>query len=178
MLAERERRLELLLERVDAQRLEPPRLAAEPRRVSEPLQRAGRATARAPRRRRPRPRAHRPRERGARLPEQLLEPQRVHARRGQRVAVGRRDDRLVPERGAQTRHVVLHGVPRRRGQILSPQSVDQLVDVTTRPLPKGEQREQRMRLLPLDGHRASAGSTSKGPRSRISSGSLMRTPTG
>jgi hypothetical protein len=33
MLAERERRLELLLESVDSQRLQPPRLAAEPGRI-------------------------------------------------------------------------------------------------------------------------------------------------
>ena len=39
MLAERERRLELLLESIDSQRLQPPRLAAEPRRLGQPLQR-------------------------------------------------------------------------------------------------------------------------------------------
>ncbi len=39
MVSERERRLELLFERVDSKRLEPPRLGAEPGRVREPVQR-------------------------------------------------------------------------------------------------------------------------------------------
>ena len=38
MLPERERRLEPLLERVDAQRLQPPRLGAQPLRLGQPLQ--------------------------------------------------------------------------------------------------------------------------------------------
>ncbi len=39
MLAERERRLELLFQRINPKRLEPPRLGAEPVRVDEPVQR-------------------------------------------------------------------------------------------------------------------------------------------
>ena len=39
MLAKRQRRLELLLERINMQRLEPPRLSAEPRHVSKAVQR-------------------------------------------------------------------------------------------------------------------------------------------
>ena len=39
MLAERKQRIELLLESIDSQRLQPPRLAAEPRRLGQPLQR-------------------------------------------------------------------------------------------------------------------------------------------
>ena len=39
VFSERERRLELLFERVDSKRLEPPRLRAEPRSVGEPVQR-------------------------------------------------------------------------------------------------------------------------------------------
>ena len=39
MLSQRERRLELLFERVDSKRLEPPRLRAEPGSVGEPVQR-------------------------------------------------------------------------------------------------------------------------------------------
>ena len=74
MLAEREPDLEVLLERVDVQRLEPARLGAEPRRAGQPLQRRS-----APEGERRRDRVRRGRDvavaqRGARLREQLLEP--------------------------------------------------------------------------------------------------------
>ena len=156
MLAERERRLELLLERVDAQPLEPPRLAVEPRQVSEPLQR-GAPAQRQRRRDRRRGRARIAlAKRCASLPQQLLELQRVHARLGQRVSVGRPDDRLVAEGGAQTCHMMLYSVPRGRRQVLSPQRADQLVDRHDPPLPKGEQRQQGIALAASHGHRASA----------------------
>ena len=87
MLAERERRLELLLERVDAQRLEPPRLGAEP---TVPVSPCSAVRARGQRRR---DRVRRGMDvavpqRGARLREQLLEPDRIHIRALQRVPVG------------------------------------------------------------------------------------------
>ena len=79
MLAEREPDLEVLLERVDVQRLEPACLGAEPRRAG---QTAAPARARGPAPTRPR----QPRQdvavaqRRARLREQLLEPHSVDAR--------------------------------------------------------------------------------------------------
>ena len=48
MLADRQRRLEPLLERVHAQRVEPPRPRAEPRHLAKPVQRPA-----APQRQRP-----------------------------------------------------------------------------------------------------------------------------
>ena len=81
MLAERERDLELLLERVDVQRLEPARLGAEPRRAGQALQRRSAPERRAPTPPRPpRPATSPSRSARARLREQLLEPDRVDAR--------------------------------------------------------------------------------------------------
>ena len=80
MLAEREPDLEVLLERVDAQRLEPACLGAEPRRAGQTLQRRP-----APEGERRRDRVRRGRgvavaQRDASLREQLLEPDRIHTR--------------------------------------------------------------------------------------------------
>ena len=80
MLAEREPDLEVLLERVDAQRLEPARLGAEPCRTGQTLQRRS-----VPEGQRGGDRVRRGRDvavpqRGARLREQLLEPYGIDAR--------------------------------------------------------------------------------------------------
>ena len=93
MLAEREPDLEVLLERVDVQRLEPACLGAEPRRAGQTLQRRP-----APEGQRRRDRVRRGRDvaaaqRRARLREQLLEPHSVDARVLEGVPVGRADDR-------------------------------------------------------------------------------------
>ena len=87
MLAEREPDLEVLLERVDAQRLEPARLGAEPRRAGQALQRRS-----APESKRRRDCVRRGSDvavaqRAACLREQLLEPHRVHVRVLERVPV-------------------------------------------------------------------------------------------
>ena len=88
MLAELECSLELLLERVNAQRLEPACLGAEPRGRCEALERRP-----APERHRRRDGAHRgvrvalP-QRGARLPEQRLKAERIDAHALECVAVG------------------------------------------------------------------------------------------
>ena len=146
MLAEREPDLEVLLERVDAQRLEPARLGAEPRRAGQTLQRRS-----APEGKRRRDRVRRCRgvavaQRGAGLREQLLEPDRVDARALQRVPVGRADDRLLSERGAEAGDVVMERVPRSGRELLAPQTVDEPVDVDYPTLPEREHREQGLTL--------------------------------
>jgi hypothetical protein len=100
MLAEREPDLEVLLERVDALRLEAARLGAEPSSAGQTLQRRS-----APEVERRRHRVGRGTDvavaqRGARLREQLLEPDGIDARILERVPVGRTDDRFLSERRA------------------------------------------------------------------------------
>ena len=150
MLAEREPDLEVLLERVDVQRLEPARLGAEPRRAGQTLQRRP-----APEGQRRRDRVRRGRDvavaqRGARLREQLLEPDRVHARVLQRVPVGGADDRLLSERGAKAGDVMMERVPRSGRELLAPQAVDERVDVDQPALPEREHRQQRLTLRAAD----------------------------
>ena len=146
MLAEREPDLEVLLERVDVQRLEPACLGAEPRRAGQTLQRRP-----APEGQRRRDRVRRGRgvavaQRGARLREQLLEPHRVDARVLQGVPVGRADDRLLSERGAEAGDVMMERVPRSGRELLAPQAVDEPVDVDHAALPEREHRQQRLTL--------------------------------
>jgi hypothetical protein len=100
MLAEREPDLEVLLERVDALRLEAARLGAEPSSAGQTLQRRS-----APEVERRRHRVGRGTDvavaqRGARLREQLLEPDGIDARILERVPVGRTGDRFLSERRA------------------------------------------------------------------------------
>jgi hypothetical protein len=146
VLSECERGLELLFERVDAQRLEPPRLGGEPRSVCEPVQR------------RAAPELHRERGRlrrgtciagaqcNACLSEQLVESQGVDGRVRQRVAVGRGDDRLLPERSPKTSDVMLNGVARRGRQVVSPQRIDQRVDRDDATATKRKQCEEALAL--------------------------------
>ena len=141
LLAERETDLELLLERVDAQRLEPPRLGGEPRRRRQALERG------------PTPeverRCRRVRggtdvavaQRGTRLREQLLERDRVDACVLQGIPVGEADDRLVPERRPKPCDVVMERVPRRAGELLAPEAVDQRIDVDEVAVPEREHRQ-------------------------------------
>ena len=156
MLAEHKRRLELLLERVDAQPLEPPGLAGEPRHLGKSLQR-GASVQRARRGDRCGCRVRIAlAQRGAPLRQQLLELQRVDARVGQHISVRRRNDRRVAEGGAQARHVMLYRVPRGRGQVRPPQRVDQLLHGHDPPSPKGEERKQGITLASGHSHRAPA----------------------
>jgi hypothetical protein len=156
MLAERKPRLELFLQCVDAQRLQPPRLGPEPGRVRQPPQRRT-----APERQR---HGHgggaRTRvafaQRRARLPQRLLETQRVHPRVGERVSISGGDDRVLAERGAQPRHVMLQRVARRRRQLLSPERIDQLVDRDDPPATKREHCQQAVTPAPAHAHRPSA----------------------
>ena len=146
MLAEREPDLEVLLERVDVQRLEPACLGAEPRRAGQTLQRRS-----APEGQRRGDGVRRGRgvavaQRGAGLREQLLEPDRVDACAVQRVPVGRADDRLLAERGAEAGDVVMERVPRSGRELLAPQTVDEPVDVDHPTLPEREHREQSLPL--------------------------------
>ena len=146
MLAEREPDLEVLLERVDVQRLEPTRLGAEPRRAGQTLQRRS-----APEGKRRRDRVRRGRDvavaqRGARLREQLLEPYGIDARAFQCVPVGRADDRLLSELGAEAGDVMMERVPRSGRELLPPQTVDQSVDVDNPTLPEREHRQQGLAL--------------------------------
>jgi hypothetical protein len=86
----------------------------------------------------------------ARPSEQLLEPQRVDGRVRQRVSVNGSDDRVLPERGAQTGDVVLESVPRCGRQLLSPQGGDQFVHAHDATAAKCEQCEQRVPLAAAD----------------------------
>ena len=120
VLSEPERHLELLLERVNTQRLEPACLGGEPHRLGQTLQRRS-----PPQCQRRRDRVLRSTDvavpqRGARLREQFLEPERVHERVLQGVAIGEADDRLAPERRAKPCDVVMKGVPRSGRQLLPP----------------------------------------------------------
>ena len=146
MLAEREHDLEMLLERVHAQRLEPACLGAERRRPGQPLQRRA-----APEVQRRRDRVRRGPDVAvpqhiARLREQLLELQRVHARVLHRVAVGRADDRSLSERGAKAGDVMVERVPRSGRQLLPPEAVDERVDADHTAVPQREHRQQRLTL--------------------------------
>src|SRR5581483_3106203 len=150
ILAEGESALELLLERVDAQPLEPARLGVEQRRPGQALQRLP-----APEGDRRRDRVRRggdvtvP-ERRARLREQLLELNRVHTRLAERVTVGRPSDRAFAERRAQARDVVVEGVPRRCRKVLAPEAVHERVDVDDAAAAQREQREQGLPLRAAD----------------------------
>ena len=92
-----------------------------------------------------------------RLSEQLLESQRVDGRVGQRVSVGRRDDRVRPECSAKTSDVVLDGVARRGRQVVFPQRVDQRVDADDATAAKRKQRKQALALAAAHVRRPSAG---------------------
>ena len=112
MLTEREPDLEVLLERVDVQRLEPACLGAEPPRTRQALERRP-----APEGQRRRDRVRRGMgvavpQRGAGLREQLLEPHGVDARILEGVPVGRAGDRLLSECGAEAGDVMMERVPR------------------------------------------------------------------
>ena len=146
MLSQRERRLELLLERVDAQRLEPLCLGAEPGRDGQALKR------------RPAPEGQRrggrlrraggvaAAQRCARIRQQLLEPNRIDARVRQGVSIRGADDRLLSERGAKTGDVVMERIPWSGRELLSPQAVDERVDVDHLAAPERQHREQRLSL--------------------------------
>ncbi len=141
--AQRQRRLELLLQRVDPQRLQPGGLRADPRAIRQALQRP------------PTPQRQRAgdqlcglagvtRPPGAASPgQQLLEPQGVHGGSRQRVHVRGGNDRLGSKRGAEPRNVVLHGITRRRRDLRPPQGVDQHLDRHHTTTPQGQQRQQR-----------------------------------
>jgi hypothetical protein len=112
VLAERECRLEPLLERIDAQRLEPPRLGAKPLGLGEPLQGST-----APERERECDALRSTScialaQCAACLCEQILELDGVDARLPQGVSIGRSDDRVLSEGSAQPRDVMLDGVAR------------------------------------------------------------------
>ena len=146
MLSERQRNLELLLERVDAQRLESARLVAEPRRTGQTLQRRS-----APEGQRRPNRVRRATnvavaQRAARLREQLLEPHRVHARVPQCVPVGGADDRALAERGAKAGDVMMQRVARSGRKLLPPQAFDERVDVDHPALAERKHRQQRLTL--------------------------------
>ena len=127
VLAERERGLEPLLQRVEPERVQPPGLGGQPRRLRQTQQR------------RPAPEGERVgdrvpgatriagAERAARSREQLLELHGVHDRSFERVPVGGEPNRVRPQRPAQPGHVVLHGVSRRTRKIAAPQRLDQRV---------------------------------------------------
>ena len=142
MLAEREPDLEVLLERVDAQRLEPACLGAEPRRTGQTLQRRS-----APEGERRRDRVRRGADvalpqRGPRVREQLLEPDRIHIRALQRVSVGGADDRLLSQRGAKAGDVMMERVPRSGRELLPPNAVDECVDADHPALPERKHRQK------------------------------------
>ena len=146
MLSERERNLELLLERVHTQRLEPARLGVEPRRAGEALQ--GRTPPEVERR------SNRVRrgphvavtQCAARLRQQLLEPHGIHMRVVQRIPIGRAGDRLLSQRGAKTRNVVVERIARGGRELLPPQAVDEYVDVDDATI---SEREHCQQGLPL-----------------------------
>jgi hypothetical protein len=173
MLPERKRDLELLLERIDAQSLEPAGLGAEPGCAGQTLQRRaapeGQRRLDGVRRRSDVAVA----QRGARLGDQLLEPERVDARVLQGVSIGKRGDRPIPERGTKPCDVVVERVPRSGRELLPPQAVDERVDVDDAAVPQREHREHRLTLRPAHVRRPPPATTSNGPRSRISSCSCI-----
>ena len=91
----------------------------------------------------------------ARLREQLLEPHGVDGRVPQRVTVGRTDDRLLSERSAQSRDVVLHRVARRGRQLFAPEGVDQLVHRHDPAVAQRKHREEAMALAAAHADRTS-----------------------
>ena len=155
ILTERERHLEPLLEGIDAQRLQPPRLGAKPLRLGQTLQGWT-----APERQRQLDRLC-PRSGVALAPgaasfrEQLLEPHSVDGHVSQRVTVGRTEDRLLSEGGAQSRDMVLQRVPRRGGQLLAPEGIDQLVHRDDPAVAQRKHREQAMALAAAHSDRTS-----------------------
>jgi hypothetical protein len=146
VLPQRQRRLELLLQRVGPQPLQAGGLGADPAAVLQALQRP------------PTPQRQRPgdqlgglagvtRPPGAAGPgQQLLEPQGVHGGPHQRVPVRGGNDRLGSKRGAEPRNVVLDGVARRHRDLLPPQGVDQHLDRDHATAAQGQQRQERVPL--------------------------------
>jgi hypothetical protein len=146
VLSERERRLELLLQRVEAQRVQPRSLGGGPRRLGQTQQR------------RAAPEGKRlgeglrgsacvaGSEGGARSNEQLLGLDGVHPCALERVPVGGQPDPVGAQRATQPRHVVLHGVSRCRRELASPQRLDQRVG---RHDPTWPQRQAGNEGLPL-----------------------------
>ena len=171
MLAERQRSLELLLERVDAQRLEPPRLVAEPRRIGEPLQRRAAPQRQRRRDRRP-PRPASPSRNAPRASASSSSKRTASTRASLRAYRQRSRRSPRPERGAQAGDVMLHRVTRSRGQILPPQAVDQ-----RRPRHDPPARRASIATAPhassLPPPERPARETSNGPSSRISSGARI-----
>src|SRR5581483_4680770 len=146
MLAERERGLEPLLERVDPQIFEAVGLGAQPPDLGQPLERRA-----APERERAVSEVGgRPRVAlaacGARPDEQALEDNGVRRRADDGVAVAAADDRRLAESRAQPGDVVLDGVSRGGGHVGPPELVDQRVHGDMAPAPKREEREQRVAL--------------------------------
>ena len=130
MLAERERDLELLLERIDVQRLEPARLARRttPSRSGP----AAPAHARAPAPTRPRPprQGASPSRSAARVSASScleLAPRR-RARPRAAYPSGEPTIDVLSERSAKAGDVVMERVPRSGRQLLAPEAVDERVD--------------------------------------------------
>ena len=150
MLSERQRNLELLLERVHAQRFESARLVAEPRRTGQTLQRRS-----APEGQRRPDRVRRATnvavaQRAARRREQLLEAHRVHAGVAHGVPIGRADDRALAQRRAKAGDVMMQRVARSGRKLLPPQSLDERVDVDHPALAERKHRQQRLTLRAAD----------------------------
>ena len=147
VLAEREPDLEVLLERVDVQRLEPACLGAEPRRAGQALQRRP-----APERQRRRDRVRRGSGRRRRATRRAISASSSSNRTAstrasfERVPVGRADDRRLSERGAKPGDVMMERVPRSGRQLLAPQAVDERVDADHAALPEREHRQQGLTL--------------------------------
>ncbi len=146
MLSERKRRLELLLERVDAQRLEPACLGAAPRRPAQALERRS-----APEHQRRGDRIRRGRgvavaQRGARVRQQLLEPRCVDTCVLQCISIGGADDRVLSERGTKAGDVMMERVPWSSRELLPPEAVDERVDVDHPFPPEREHCKQRLSL--------------------------------
>ena len=128
MLAERKRRLELLLESIDSQRLQPPRLAAEPRSPRSALATPGRARGRAPEEltrprgwRRPRATRCAPRPATPRIAaRRRTHPPSARIRHWKRRSCPARARRADGRHGAGERSAV-------RRELLSPQGPDQLI---------------------------------------------------
>ena len=153
VLAERESRLEVLLQRVELQRVQPRGLGRRPRGLRQTEQR------------RPAPEGERlgdrvrgaariaGAERAARSREQLLELDGIDRRPVERVPVGGEPDRVLAQRPAQPGHMVLHGVSRRCGEIAAPQRLDQRVRRDDATRSQGQARHERLPLGARHVHR-------------------------
>ncbi len=146
VLPERKPGLEVLLLRVDAERLEAACLGREPCGRGQSLQ-----SRTAPEGQRGRYGVRRcsdvaVAQRRARVGEELLETDGIDRRRSEGIAVGEADDRPLSERRAEAGDVVVKRIPRSGRELLPPETVDQRVDLDRAAVAEREHGQERLSL--------------------------------